>query len=516
MTPFQQLRVWSRRAPVLHRAMAGGAALLVVALLGWLLVPVDRDDDSVSTVAGPQVDVAAGGEQQPGEQQPAEEQGGEVTAGADVSTGTTVAGGAGGSEAGATGGGSDASTSACPEAVAGQGVTNDEIQLAVTIITIAGAYGNSLLNVPTPDEQRAYWKIVLDKINASGGAACRKLVARYYDVNPIDANDTQAKCLAMAADKPFIVIDTGALSGGLGSPDCAAVQRIPLISNYLGSDQLAKYYPYFMLPGDLSENVTRNGVFALKQDGTLSAEKGFNKLGVIDYSCKKHLVDGMKRALAEAGIPGSQIVHYDMGCPPGGQYTPADQQQAVLTFRNAGATHVTYAGVNGNAFGDFTKTAQQQNYKPRYLVLDSALPPGSTMDAANFDGAIGVPGGRYGEETTPGFVPSGGTASCNAIFAAAGKPPVYQQGVGYGGVVCHYLFLLKLLFDRLPRLQREALAPNMRLIGKYDGAFSAGPSDFGAAPAGSARGAGFWRITTFRASCKCWQVTDPNWRPSFR
>lgn len=513
MTPFQQLRVWSRRAPVVHRSMAGGAVILVVGLLAWLLVPVDRDDAPVSAVAGPATatapGAAAGDQPQSGYQQPL------VPGSDDSSTSTTVASGGAPAPTAAAGAGGEAAA-ACPGATAGQGVTDDEIQLAVAIVAIAGAYGNSLLNVPTPEEQRASWKLVADKINASGGAGCRKLVPRFYDVNPLDANDAQAKCLAMAAAKPFLAIDVGALSGGLGSPDCVAAQRIPLISAYLGSDQLTKYYPYFMMPGDLAQNVARNGVFAVKQLGTFKAENGFRKLGVLDFSCKKFLVDGMKRALADAQIPPNQIVHYDMGCPPGGQYTPADVQQAVLTFRNAGATHVTYAGVNGSTFGDFTKTAQQQGYKPKYLVFDSALPQGTSFDPDNADGAIAIPGGRYGEETTPGFAPSPGTVQCNSIFAAAGRPPVYQQPVGFGGVVCHYLFLLKVLFDRLPRLQREALAPNMPLIGKYDGSFSLGPSDFAAAPAGSAHGIGYWRVTTFFASCRCWRVTDPNWHPSFR
>ena len=39
MTPFQQFRIWARRAPLGERAAAMMAAALVLGVLGWLLVP---------------------------------------------------------------------------------------------------------------------------------------------------------------------------------------------------------------------------------------------------------------------------------------------------------------------------------------------------------------------------------------------------------------------------------------------------------------------------------------------
>ena len=52
MTPFQQLRVWLRRASAGQRAMAAAATVVAVAVVGWLVVPVD---DPAST------DLAVGG-----------------------------------------------------------------------------------------------------------------------------------------------------------------------------------------------------------------------------------------------------------------------------------------------------------------------------------------------------------------------------------------------------------------------------------------------------------------------
>src|SRR2546421_678499 len=50
MRPFQEFRFWARRAPLSERVGAGLAALIVVGLVAWLLVP-DRHDTSTNVSA---------------------------------------------------------------------------------------------------------------------------------------------------------------------------------------------------------------------------------------------------------------------------------------------------------------------------------------------------------------------------------------------------------------------------------------------------------------------------------
>lgn len=55
MTPFQEFRLWARRAPSSERVFAGVAAAIVLALLAWLLVPETADDSDEFVSAGTSV-----------------------------------------------------------------------------------------------------------------------------------------------------------------------------------------------------------------------------------------------------------------------------------------------------------------------------------------------------------------------------------------------------------------------------------------------------------------------------
>lgn len=540
MTAFDLLRLWLRRASTAERTTSAVAAVIAVVLFSYLVAPVGSGsvtDTLQSSDGGGAITSGGSNPSTPNQSSSGASGTGASGTGASgtgstsgsgstsgtgssgtASSGTGSTGGTGSSGTGTSGTGSTAGpTRSCPPTV-DQGITASEIKIAVTIINIAGAAGgNTAINVPSIKEQQQDWEYVRDSVNASGGAACRKLSLSFYQVNPVDPTDTQIKCQSMADGKPFLALDTGALTGGLGSADCLPQAKVPLISTYLGVDQLKKYYPYYISPGDIVDNVVRNGILGLKQNGYFSAAKGFKKLGVLFYSCQAGPVNAMKKALTEAGIGASQQVVYDMGCPPGGQYSAADYQQAVLAFKNAHADHVTYSG-NGGKFADFTAAANQQGYKPQYVAADSALPSAAGTNGAspaNLDGAVDGVGGRYAEESTPRYQPSEGTAKCNAIFAAKGRPPVYKQGVGYGGVVCHNLFFVVQLLNHAPRLQRSALVSGMHSIGFYPGSYPFGQINFSGAPAGAAYGAGYWRIVKYFKSCTCWNVLDPTWHPKF-
>lgn len=530
MTPLQQLRVWFRRASAGARATSIAAAVIVVALVGWLVTPVHHGSGSTNLqssgggVAGGASGAVAAGS---GGGSPGGSAGGSVvgsTGGAGTSSGggaasasvpssgggggASLAGGAAGPVQSVTGGGPGAA-SQCP-AGGDQGVTATQVSVAVTIINIAGAAGNGALGVPSPAEQQNDWQYVADSINASGGAGCRKVALSFYTVNPVDANNAQQQCLAIAAAHPFIVLDSGALTD-VGASDCLPAQKIPLVSSYLTADQLTKYYPYYLDSGGLQTDFYPIGYLGGKQKGYFSAANGFRKLGLVYQSCRPAVVAAGRAALRRAGIPDSQTVAYDLGCPQGRQDSPADFQQAVLSFKSAGVTHVTE--LDDNDFASFTKIAGQQNFKPHYVVAeDAAANPQSgplAPDPNNFDGAIDIVGGRYGEQTTPGYKPDAGTARCNAIFAKHGQPPVYQQGAGYGGVTCNYLWFITALFNHVSQMQRTALAGGMHAIGSADQSFPFGPINYAAVPAGAPHGQESWRVDQFSKSCACWQVIDP-------
>ena len=112
-------------------------------------------------------------------------------------------------------------------------------------------------------------------------------------------------------------------------------------------------------------------------------------------------------------------MQFSLGCPTGG-FTPASLAQAVLLFKNDGVTDVTGSGAN-SAAAEFSTEAATQNYKPIYVLNTDELGIGTQAGIAagtpaNLNGAVNIETNAYGEQTTPGYKPSGGTKKCDAIF----------------------------------------------------------------------------------------------------
>jgi hypothetical protein len=393
------------------------------------------------------------------------------------------------------------------------------ITVAATLINISsGSLTNATAGVPSVEEQQNDWNLVAKDINKSGGAKCRNLEMKFFKVNPVDIASAQQTCLQIADSKPFVVVDSGALTE-VGASDCIPAHKVPVISTYLTQAQLKTYYPYYLSLGGAPDDAIYNGVLGLNKLGYFSPGKGFKKLGLLYHSCTTDAVKTEKEALAKAGVSDDKISDYDLGCPAGQTDTPASMEQAVLSFKNAGVSTVTEVGVND--FGIFSQVADQQKFKPQYAFSDAAIPSNESSGQnaavpANLDGAVDVVGGGYGEATTPGYKPSGGTAKCNAIYSAAGIPSVYKQPDGYGGFVCNYLWLVQALVNHAPTVQGDALAPAMHSVGRFDASYAGGPIDFSAAPTGVAYGVSYWRAVDYHESCKCWLIPDPTFNPPFK
>src|SRR5438132_1506404 len=83
------------------------------------------------------------------------------------------------------------------------GVTATEITIAISLINAFGAAGNSTFGIPSADEQQQDYDQVIAATNAHGGVACRKLVAKYYQVNSADQSDQQQRCLDIIESRAF-------------------------------------------------------------------------------------------------------------------------------------------------------------------------------------------------------------------------------------------------------------------------------------------------------------------------
>lgn len=408
-------------------------------------------------------------------------------------------------------------TGQCPSGT-GPGITTHQVTIAATVINISGgSLSNGTVGLPPAATQSAEWDLVARSLNKSGGIGCRHVTMQIYDVNPVNSSAAQQTCLNIAAAHPFMVLDSGVLTE-IGASDCLPAHRVPVASTYLTEEQLSQYHPYYLQIGDIPEDIVYNGVLGLDQLGYFKSSHGFKKLGVLYHTCSSALVSAERKALAAAGLPGSKIVYYSLGCPASGTDTPAAMEQAVLNFKNAGVSDVMMLEIIDG--GLFTQVAQQQDYKPHYLyaendVATNVATGANAPNATNFNGAVDVLGGAYGEQSTPGYVPSGGTKKCNAIYAAAGKPSVYSQTTGYPGLVCDYLWFVQALLAHASTVHAANFPQDMRSMGTVAFSYPFAPTDFAAAPKGATYGVAYWRAAYYHASCHCWQVPDPTFRQPF-
>ena len=86
-------------------------------------------------------------------------------------------------------------------------------------------------------------------------------------------------------------------------------QKLPITNS-----QKAQFYPYFFALAD-TDTTYRNTVMALNARGFFSQANGFAKLGFIYGSCFPQIPPEYLAWLHQVGVPASQIVTYDVGCP---------------------------------------------------------------------------------------------------------------------------------------------------------------------------------------------------------
>jgi hypothetical protein len=516
MRPCQEFRFWARRAPTAERISASVAAVLVVVLLAWLLVPGSGPKSTNLAAAG------GGVSGEPGTGPEANGAPGAAGAGPSASGGPAAgATGAGGSAGAASKPGAAAGTAAgaagglapgCPAASGVTGVSATQIKVAVTLTNIVGPAANSIFGIASPADQQKWYEAQLDDINKKGGIACRKVVPTFYPTNPSDQNELQQRCLQIAQSGAFAEIDNGSYAI-YPQKHCFAQHRIPFFGGYiLFRSEIDGFYPYLFNISEF-DTVDRNTVFALKDRGFFNIPPN-EKVGFTYRDCDKPLVDKWLSWFQQAGVPSSQLVTYDFGCPAVFA-NPSDIQAAVLKFKSANVTRLTAHQIVGD-FANFSNVAEQQGFRPKY-----GLPDESIIDVAygsqapnsnNIVDAIAIAQGRSGEERTPGATPSAGTARCDAIYQAHGIAPTYKVPPG-AGYVCSQLWMFQAAINNAPVFRAEALAAGLQRAQSIDVSYPAGPNNFTGVR--QTTGGQFWRVAQFKADCKCWQVIDPNFHPSY-
>ena len=530
VSPFQTFRYWLRRAPVSERVIAGVATVVVLALLSWLLIPESTHSEKVSSAAASSA-IGGSGSGAASESGPAAGALSAPSAEAGAASASPGAAGSPTAASGATGTSGTGGTGATP-AVGGPvpmpaagakgcvsppgsapGITATEIKVGIALVNIVGPAANSLFGIPTPAQQQADYDAAIAATNAEGGVACRNLVPQYFEVNAADQSDRQQKCLDIVASGVYAVIDGGSYAT-FPEKVCFGQHQLPYFGQYfLVQSERDKFYPY-LFNLNLLDALEKDLVFGLKDKGFFDPAKGFKKFGMVYHDCYPDLIAKVNGWLQQAGISGSTLVTYNLGCPATFA-SPSDIQQAVLKFRQNNVTHVTAINMVGD-LANFTNVAEQQRYRPKYGLPDEAMISIAygTMrpNYNNIAGALAIASSRSGEERTPGYVPSAATVKCNAAYKARGLASVYEQPA-FAGNVCDEVWMLKAALDNAPSVARSALAAGLQRAKSIDFSFPQAPNDLTGARATT--GGQFWRTAEFRSSCSCWQVLDRDFRRSF-
>ena len=519
--PFAEFREWLHSASTASRASTAAAAAIAIALVAWLLVPSSDDEPAdVSAVAQPEGSVAtAGSTAHPGAapsvdaaEAPTLPSGGDASSVAAAPTSTTVP-----NAPGVTTPTPTARSTGCtsPPGPA-PGITATQIKIAIGNTEVIGPAGNDLFGIPPSEYLRAEYEAVIDAINRSGGVACRKLVADFYKINPADRASMQQQCLDIAESGVFAVFDDG--GWGSVSPNtvtCFAQHRVLYLGAYfLSNAQVQRLFPYVFAFYNY-EGLYRTTAAALAGRAFFQPSNGFVKLGFLYRDCYPDAVNAYLTALRSVGVTEAQIIRYNLGCPSAFA-SPADIQQAVLTFQRNQVSHVTTAYALGD-FASFTKIAEQQRFRPKYGLPDETLIPISygnmRADPRNLAGAIAITASRNGEEHTPGMTPSAGSARCNGIMTSRGLKTVYDEPTGAGNA-CSLLWIFQTAMQNAPSLDRTSFAQGLNRARSVEVSYPQAPNDFSGTRVMT--GGQFWRAAQYILECECWRVTDPAFQPSPR
>jgi hypothetical protein len=532
VSQYLQFQSWLRTGSPAEKKLAAAAASVVVGLIGWALVPTGGPGGSSlggsGGAAGSSQAVASGasapasGASLPGPGGSVGVAGGVAVGGPGDVAGSSGAGGAvsaAGRGAGGPGGGGASAISCGKLANTDTGVTPTQVKVADILLNLAGAIGNQAVSQPSPQVQQQMAQAVVDDINAHGGVACRKLVATYYQANPIDPTSTQNVCLQIQQAGVLAVI--GGFAFPQGANDCLAQQKIPVVANIAPTPSEAKqYYPYLISTAPDPTADYKNAILGLGDRGWFTAGQGFKKVDILEDDCSPEINQAVYSYVLHAGVAPAQIVKNEFSCPSGGFASP-NEMSSFATQDNL--NHVTNVVVvtGGGSFKEYSSAAQGQGYKPKYLVSNYqgflVTATGSTgPDPNNFDGTVAATTSRFGESNTPGLTDPA-TQACIALFARHGLPSSYITGPFIGGGNCN-LFGLFAAAARDPGLTRAGLAAGLAQVGRFNEAYPQADSIYkapGAMTPVKVTGGDFWWTIQFYASCTCWKVIDPTVHPGY-
>lgn len=372
-------------------------------------------------------------------------------------------------------------------------------------------------------------------LNDRGGLFGRKLVPVFHDNRAADVagnreNTAQANCSAFTQDRHVVsVLDGIILTESFMR--CMKSAHTPLLSigySTLNDEDYRTFGPtlYTTLMPNVSHFVPLY-VPALEQAGFFGGwDTTLGKsttapavVGILEPDTKSgHSTAALHlTALRKAGIKVGQQYFYREDASAYG----TDMSAAVLSFRNAGVTHVLDITDLAVPLLFFARTAQQQQYFPRY-GMTSWLNPQSAADifaqggaSQQLNGSVGIgwtPGADVNLAHDPGETPP--QRACREALARHGvsyTPDKQRFALMIAWALCDDVKLLVAAAQRGGGLSPEAIGVGMESV---QNAFTPAVTFSSALSPSNHVVPGSYRVITFDGGCTCFAYTGPQRRLS--
>lgn len=284
-------------------------------------------------------------------------------------------------------------------------------------------------------------KAIVNDINARGGIAGRKLIARIAErdltsSSSFDAMDQEACAFFFEDNRVAAVVNTARVAGPM--LQCTQKHQVPLL-NGTGLDDLTveghQRYPQVVTPAGIDlDRLQRpyiDGLFGqnfFTPWNATSAAPGSApvKIGLL-YTNRPYQDSVISRSMEPAlKVHGLSIIDRVQIADPQSTSDLGSQaaavQNAVLKFRNDGITHVLFIDPNGSLALLFASSADSQRYYPRFGMTSIQKPSAQqgTAPSKSLAGALGVGWNQLLDVDQAGD-PGSNTAfkRCKAIFDKA-------------------------------------------------------------------------------------------------
>lgn len=419
------------------------------------------------------------------------------------------AGPSGGGTSGSTGNG-DSSGAPYELGVAGftQGITASSIKIGVPVLANAEAAAGLLgaANIRPGDNGLETRALVAD-VNARGGINGRTIDAQYFPVdfgNPanVEAN-ALAACNHFADDiKVFAILMV--INPPVSFVSCAAQKGVILLNGSLAplDDQLiAAAAPWYYSPTLLSQS--RIWAPLLDSVGSRGVIKKGDKVAVFALD-----VLPFTRVAEQVVMPALKARGYEVSAYER-VISEASIQNAVLRFRQSGATHVLFVQASGIADLLFMRQAEAQKYRPTYL-LSSYDVPGYLLEGnvapeqiAGIQGIGWEPLADVQPDREPLFPQE---SRCFRILTEGGEPQSKRQDFLTGQFMCDLVWSFEAIATAAgPQLSTVSFRSGYHSIGTGYASATVFKTDFSKRVDGVAA----FRPLGYVAGCKCLQYLGP-------